>query len=358
MSRALTLARKGEGTTAPNPPVGAIIVKCGHMVAEGYHKRAGTPHAEIVALDKAGRRARGATLYVTLEPCSTSGRTAPCTDSILAAGIKKIVIGTGDPNPRHRGKGIAIFKKNGIGVTEKVLQAESKELIRPFEQWIRQGRPFLTLKMGMSLDGKIADRTTGSKWITCVASRKIVQQLRNRVDAIMVGSGTAQKDNPSLLATKNRRARRIIVDSTGKISLKAVVLNDGEAQRTIIATTSRCPESKMKAFQKAGATVWILSQRKKRVSLSTLARRLGKEGFLHVLCEGGGELAAELIEQQLVDQYLFFIAPVVIGGKDAVSAVEGKGWTLSSAPRLDFVEQRRIGSDLLVRALPSTRRGR
>jgi diaminohydroxyphosphoribosylaminopyrimidine deaminase / 5-amino-6-(5-phosphoribosylamino)uracil reductase len=355
MRRALSLARKAEGKTRPNPPVGAIVVKKGRAVGAGFHKKAGGPHAEVVAVRKAGRRAEGATLYVTLEPCSTYGRTPPCTDLIIEKGIARVVVAMRDPNPRHNGRGIIRLKKAGIAVTERVCVAEASQLLAPFAKWITTGKPYLTLKLGMSLDGRIADAAGKSKWITCEKSRELVQALRCRADAVLVGGRTARVDDPSLLCRNgvNPELLRIIVDSSGQLPLNAAVLNDGNAARTIVATTGRCTARRQQLCARKGATVIMLPKDKDgHVSVKSLFASLGRMGLLHVVCEGGGELAFSLIDAGFVDEYLIFLAPKLIGGRGSVPAVGGRGWMLRNGPRLDFKDCERVGDDFLIRAVP------
>ena len=308
MRKALALARRGEGITAPNPPVGAVIVCRGREIGSGFHRKAGGPHAELAAIESAGSKVKGATLYVTLEPCSTWGKTGPCTAAIIDRGIARVVVAVRDPNPRHSGKGLRELTKAGVEVCKGVCFAESSRLIAPFSKWITTGRPYLTLKMGMSLDGKIADSSGKSKWITCAKSRQFVRDLRRRVDAILIGRRTACIDNPSLQCRPTRAddPYRVIVDSAGSVPLHSNVLNGGNIQKTIIATTERCSRVKRNRYKRKGARAWKLPLAAGRVSLPALFLRLGKTGVLHVLCEGGGELAYELIRTRLVDECLFF----------------------------------------------------
>lgn len=352
MRQALDQARRGEGLTMPNPPVGAVLVRNGAVVGQGYHKRAGGPHAEIHALKSAGRCATGADLYVTLEPCSTTGRTGPCTEAIIKNRVKRVVIATRDPNPKHNGKGIAILQKAGIDVVENTCHDEAVELIRPFSKWITSRRPFVTLKLGMSLDGRIGDFRGRSRWITSSESRLAVMTLRRRSDAILVGAGTASADNPSLLCDREIEPLRVIVDSRGALSLGAKVLNDDFADRTIIATTSGCPKSKCDAYRKKGVMVLNLPAADGRVSIKALMIRLGRMGVLRVLCEGGGEIAHSLIRNKLVDEFVFFIAPMVIGGGKSVPAVGGRGWQLRSCPRIKFTKHVGSGDDIMIHAVP------
>ncbi|MFC1498356.1 bifunctional diaminohydroxyphosphoribosylaminopyrimidine deaminase/5-amino-6-(5-phosphoribosylamino)uracil reductase RibD [Verrucomicrobiota bacterium] len=356
MRKALALARRERGGTAPNPPVGAILVCGGKEIASGSHRKAGGPHAEITALQSAGGKTKGATLYVSLEPCSSYGKTGPCTDAIIKSGIKRVVAAVMDPNPQNRGKGFKALKKAGLKVKKGVCAEEAEEIIAPFRKWVISGKPYLTLKLGMTLDGKIADGKKMSKWITCKESRAAVKALRRKVDGIIVGSGTARIDDPELLCGNNTRRTpfRIILDSAGKTPVTARVLNDKHVTRTIIAVTKRCSSRRRKVYIEKGATVLMTPQTAGHISLKALMNKLGKKGLLHVLCEGGGELAEGLIRAGLVDEYIFFIAPRIIGGADSVSAVRGKGWPLAMAPELNFAETARVGKDLMVRALPAT----
>ncbi|MDD4872394.1 MAG: bifunctional diaminohydroxyphosphoribosylaminopyrimidine deaminase/5-amino-6-(5-phosphoribosylamino)uracil reductase RibD [Kiritimatiellae bacterium] len=353
MTQAIKLAIRGEGSTMPNPPVGSVIVSNGKIAGRGYHKRAGGPHAEIVALKSAGIKCKGATLYVTLEPCSTYGRTGPCTKAIIESGIRRVVLATRDPNPDHHGRGIGILKKAGIKVVEGVCRNEVLPLLQPFSKWIVSGKPFLTLKLAISLDGKIADKTGKSKWISSAQSRDAVMTLRRKTDAILIGSGTASKDDPSLLCSRRVNPFRVIVDSRGTLPLSAKVLNDGHAGRTIVATTKKCSERKCRAYKMKGARIWRLPvDSRGLVSLKSLMGKLGKMGVLSVLCEGGGEIAYSLVRERLVDKYIFFIAPILIGGQNSSPAVKGNGWLLSSCPRMKFTRHDDSGDDIMIEAVP------
>ena len=355
MRRAIDFARKGEGLTRPNPPVGAVIVRDGRVVGEGCHRKAGGPHAEIEALRSAkGKSLAGSTLYVTLEPCSTWGRTAPCTDAIRASGIRTVVIGTRDPNPAHCGRGIRLLRRCGIRVVEHVCEAEARELIEPFASWVIKKRPLVTLKLGMSLDGRIADCDGCSRWITGPLSRSRVQELRRRVDGILVGRGTVRVDDPSLLPrpARGRRPLRIVVATGGGIPPNSQVLTDRYADRTIVAVGKRCPQRTVERLELTGAQVLKLRVENGRVSLIDLLKRLGEMGLLHVECEGGGVLAEALIRVGLVDHYALFVAPTIIGGERAKGAVDGRGWSLLEAPRVEICSVERVGRDLLIHARP------
>jgi len=337
-----------------NPPVGAVVVSKGEIVGEGYHRQAGGPHAEAFALRSAGKKAKGATLYVTLEPCSTYGRTGPCTKLIIASRIRKIVIAVRDPNPAHRGRGIAILKKAGIKVVEGVCREEALTILKPFAKWITTGTPYITLKLGMSIDGRIADINRKSRWITSLSSRRNVLKLRQRVDAIMVGAGTVSADNPSLTCNRVLKPLRIIFDSRKSLSCRAIVFNDEHVARTVLVTSDECSDIKYRKFIPKGLRTWkFRSNICGQVPLNKVVSRLGKMGIMHVLCEGGGELAASLIRLGLVDEYLFFIAPIVLGGRNSVPSIGGSGWPLKSSPRLQFVEFNRSGDDIVICARPS-----
>lgn len=354
MREALALAESGEGLTRPNPPVGAVVVRKGRRVGQGYHRLAGGPHAEVNALKDAGAKTVGATLYVTLEPCCTFGRTPPCTDLIVDRKIARVVVGARDPNPRHRGRGVRVLRDWGLDTRCGVCRKAAARLIEPFAKWVTTGHPFVTLKLGMSLDGKIADRKGRSKWITCPESRRRVQAMRRRADAVLVGAHTLRADDPSLLPrpARGRRPYRVVVDSAGGVPLSARLLNDGAEEQTIVATTARCTTDQSGRYREKGAHVFELPVSRGAVSLRSLLTRLGKLGVLHVLCEGGGELAEALIRQKLVDEMVLFVAGRIIGGAAASDAVAGEGWLLSSAPHFGIVESGLSGKDVMIRTRP------
>jgi len=352
MRRALRLARKAEGQTRPNPPVGAVLVKHGRVIGEGFHTRAGQPHAEVEALNACRADPRGATLYVTLEPCSTTGRTPPCTERIIRDGITRVVVGGLDPNPHHAGAGLAQLTKAGVEVAEGLCREQAEDLIAPFAKHITTGLPFVTLKLALTLDGRIADRNAQSKWITGEKARAEVQRMRRRADAVMVGSGTVCADNPSLLCRlpEGGTQMRIIVDASGRTPHTAQVYTDPAASQTIIATTPATAERNGKAWAHHGARVWTFTpDRTGRIPLRQLMKRLGKEGFLHILCEGGAQLAGALNDSGLVDEYVFFYAPVILGDVQAINGINGKGVLMPDLTRMSIHETRRVGNDLLVR---------
>ena len=353
MRRALRLARKAEGQTRPNPPVGAVVVKNGRIIGEGFHTRAGQPHAEIEALNACRVNPRGATLYVTLEPCSTAGRTPPCTERIIRNGITRVVIGCPDPNPRHAGAGLTQLAAANVEVAEGICREQAEALIAPFAKHITKGLPFVTLKLALTLDGRIADRTGASKWITGEKARAEVQRMRRRIDAVMVGAGTICADNPSLLCRLPNCATqmRVIVDASGRTPSTAQVYTDPVASQTIIATTRETAERNGKAWTQNGAQVWTFTpDHSGRIPLRQLMKRLGKEGFLHILCEGGAQLAGALNDAKLVDEYCVFYAPAVLGDMKAIGCVEGQGTLLADMKRLTIKAVQRLGDDILVRA--------
>jgi len=311
-------ARRGEGFTRPNPPVGAVLVKNGKCIGKGYHHAAGQPHAEVEAFEDAkanGADVIGATLYVTLEPCSTQGRTPPCTDRILREGVKRVVIGCLDMNPKHAGRGVGVLRDAGIEV-DVVDNQIINTLIAPFHKWITTGLPFITLKMAQSQDGFIG--VVGKRvMISGEKSLARVQDMRRRADAVMVGVGTVLADNPRLLCRKKTARKqqlwRVIVDTWGRTPLESTVCTDDAKGRTVIAVTAKCPAKRRREFEKAGVSVWTLPQRKGHVSLPALVKRMGQEGWLHVLCEGGGELAGALVRDGLVDELHLVTSPRKLG---------------------------------------------
>ena len=356
MRRALELARRGEGLTRPNPPVGAVVVRAGRAVGEGWHRRAGTPHAEVHALRAAGAAAHGADLYVTLEPCCTHGRTPPCTDRIIEAGIRRVLVSAIDPNPRHAGRGLRRLRRAGIVARAGIRREEGEALIAPFRSWVLAGRPRVTLKLAVSLDGRLADRDGRSRWISSPASRAAVADGRRRADAILVGVDTVIADDPSLQPrpARGRAPMRVIVDSRGRTPLRAKVLRTAREARTLIATTARCPAARRRAYLRAGADVAVLRERKGRVDLRELLAALGRLDVMSVWCEGGGRLAASLLEQGLADETLVFVAPLVLGPR-GVPAFGGASPALADAPRLRVRGTGRSGADVWIGLEPAKR---
>ncbi|MDR3349911.1 MAG: bifunctional diaminohydroxyphosphoribosylaminopyrimidine deaminase/5-amino-6-(5-phosphoribosylamino)uracil reductase RibD [Acidaminococcales bacterium] len=351
MKRALELAAFARGRVAPNPMVGAVLVKDNKIVAEGWHEKAGTAHAEIVALNRAGQDASGATLYVTLEPCAHYGRTGPCADALIAAGIRKVFVAVRDPNPLVAGKGIKRLKEAGVEIVEGLLAKEAKKLNEIFFKWITASLPFVAMKYAMSLDGKIAAKTGDSKWISGSASREAAHGLRNAYDGIMVGIGTVEADDPALTCRikGGRNPVRIVVDSKARISLKARLLQDALAQ-TVVAATELAPAEKLAELEKLpGVKLLIVPSLNGRVDLRKLLVELGGAGLTGILAEGGGTLHAAMLQAGLVDKLYAFIAPKIISGHAAPGPVGGIGSEkVADAWAVDEMEFKRSGEDILV----------
>ena len=367
MREAIAEARLGEGGTRPNPPVGAVLVKDGRLVARGHHARAGGPHAEVAALSAApAGAARGATLYVTLEPCSTAGRVGPCTEAILAAGVARVVAAATDENPRHAGRGFAALRAAGGEVAEGVCADEARPLVEPFFKHVRTGMPWVELKMAQSLDGAVADHAGASKWITGPEARAEVDAMRRRADVVFVGAGTALADDPSL---RRRGAapdfaglpgRRCVLDARGRVPETSQLFADGHADETIVATSALCPAARRRAWEAAGAEVWEIpllfppgsqGDRPPALDLRALLARFGEAGFLRALCEGGAALASALVAAGLVDELSLFVAPTVLGG-GALRTFGGVPFDLPTAPRFRLASEGRFGADLLLRLRP------
>jgi len=357
MHLALRLAKKGMGKTSPNPLVGAIVVKGRKILGQGYHRRAGEAHAEILALRQAGKKAFGATLYLNLEPCAHFGKTPPCTRAILQAGIQRVVAGMKDPNPLVSGRGIRQLRTAGIQVDMGILREECQELNSPFCKFITTGKPFVSLKAAISLDGKLATRSGESRWISSEASRNYVHRLRQVSDAVMVGIGTVLKDDPLLtvrIPRKNlpRHPLRVIVDSHLRIPFHAKLVRTAWRYPTLVATTEATSSSKIKRLAKAKLEVLLIeSDAHGRVSLGALMEELARRGVVSVLLEGGSTLNASALKERLVDKLLFFVAPKIIGGQRAPGVIGGEGvLRIKEASTVKIKRIRRIGSDLLIEA--------
>lgn len=389
MRLALELARRGYGLTSPNPMVGAVLVRGGKVIGRGWHHYAGGPHAEIEAFLDASRRKqnyRGADLYVTLEPCSTYGRTPPCTSAIIESGIRQVIIGAIDPNPAHGGKGIGILKRAGVRVIGGVLADQCESLNESFNHWIVRGRPFVTVKAAMSLDGRIASVSGESKWITGPEARGVGMKLRQGADAILVGINTILADDPSLTfrgpeqAVKNARIgkgpalagistklqpnnpvgascpgkirplRRIILDSRGRTPMTAKVVNDSLAAHTTIVLTRAVPTRKRATLEKR-CQVLLAPSRRGKIDLPWLLNELGKQEIASLLVEGGGEVNASFLMSGLAQRIAFFYAPKILGGRDGYPGVAGQGIAkLADALRMDQVEWQQLGPDLFLTA--------
>ncbi len=346
MERALELARKGYGQVDPNPLVGAVVVLRGKIVGEGWHRRYGGPHAEVMALKKAGKRARGATLYVSLEPCSPHlKKTPPCTGLILDSGIARVVGACPDPNPMVNGQGFSLLRKGGVKVRSGVLKKEARSLNRAFFKWQETGFPYILSKWAMTLDGKIATHTGDSKWISSAASRKWLHLLRDEYQAILVGANTALRDNPTLRG-KKQKPIRIILDTYARVPLDARVVKTAREQRTILAVSASAPEEKLGLYRRAGVEVIQLEV----LDLRILFEELARSGITKILVEGGGEVHASIFEAGLSDEACVFVAPKISGGAEARTPVEGRGVAkMLEAARLSEVTVDRIEDDVVIR---------
>jgi diaminohydroxyphosphoribosylaminopyrimidine deaminase/5-amino-6-(5-phosphoribosylamino)uracil reductase len=397
MRLALRLARRGHGTTSPNPMVGAVLVKNGEIIGRGWHRRAGEPHAEIEALrdaQKHGQSAKGATLYVTLEPCCTHGRTPPCTEALIAAGIQRVVVGTADPNPNHAGRAFKILRRAGVEVTTPgsagvppvgpsiydpatqrcdcgasrvdTLAAECSRLNEAFNHWIVRRTPFVTVKAAMTLDGKIATASGESKWITGEKARAHGMKLRQGSDAILVGINTILADNPSLTVRLNAdfkgyiqqpKPRRIVLDTMARTPLKAKVASDKHAALTTIVVSKSAPKNRVTALARRVNVIVApvfkssIVNRQSSINLCWLLKKLGAENVTSLLVEGGGEVNASFLLGGLAQRVAFFYAPKILGGRDSRKAVAGEGArSLAEAIQLHDVEWKRLGPDLLLTA--------
>jgi len=350
MNLAMRLALKGKGKTYPNPMVGALVIKNGRILGRGFHAKAGLPHAEIIALDEAGRHAKGATLYVTLEPCAHFGLTPPCVNRIIESRIKQVIVGMIDPNPVNNGKGISILKQFGIKVKVGFLEDNLKSLNEVFIKYITKRLPFVTVKIAQSLDGRIATRIGDSKWITSDKSRGFSHRIRQDFDAVMVGVNTVLRDNPKLNAWFSKKQPvRIVVDSQLSTPQDANIFSKGSS--AIIATlpTKSGQETENRRILAEKACVLDVKEKSGQVNLKDMLKQLLKMGIFNILVEGGGTLNGSLFDEGLVDKVMFFISPKVIGGKDAIGSVMGQGVTrVDRSIKLRGLKLRRLGEDFLI----------
>ncbi len=355
MRRALELSLKGIGKTSPNPLVGAVIVKDGKIIGEGYHEYYGGPHAEVNAINNATEDVEGATIYVTLEPCSHFGKTPPCADLLVRKKLSKAVIAMIDPNPKVAGRGIEILRQNGIETVTGILEDEAKKTNEIFIKFIKEKKPFCILKTAMTMDGKIATVTGESMWITNEKSRYYVHELRNRVSGIMVGINTIINDNPSLttrLSDGGIDSVRIIVDSSLRIPLNSNVLKLNSQKKTIIATTEKADESKIKRLSKFdNVQIVTVPMKNSQVDLIYLFEWLGKEGIDSILAEGGSTLNFSVLKENLADKVITFIAPKILGGSDSKTPVGGEGFDkLKDAVLLDDIKINNFDEDIMIEA--------
>jgi diaminohydroxyphosphoribosylaminopyrimidine deaminase/5-amino-6-(5-phosphoribosylamino)uracil reductase len=351
MEEALALAQRAAGRTSPNPLVGAVVVADGHVVGRGFHARAGDAHAEVVALREAGGRARGATLYVTLEPCAHTGRVGPCAEAIITAGVGRVVAAMIDPDPAVNGRGIARLREAGVDVQVGVLEAQALRQNEFFVKHRRTGLPFVTLKWAMSLDGKIAAESGRPTVITGDAARRYAHELRDTYDAVLVGIGTVLADDPRLTCRlpAGRNPRRVVVDSLLRTPLASHVVVDAREIATSIVATAAAPRERVDALSRAGVDVIVQPQYKGRVDLAVLMRDLGRRGVLSVLVEGGGTVNAAFATSGLVDKVIALVAPRLLGGARAPTPIDGPGASpAGNDHRLRDLTIRRLDEDIAI----------
>lgn len=354
MRRALSLAERGRGSTSPNPPVGAVVARGDAVLGEGWHRGPGTPHAEIEALAAAGEGARGATLYVTLEPCTLEGRTPACVPRVIDSGLARVVVGTPDPNPKVDGGGIRALADAGLEVSVGIAGAEAARLVQGFAKHIRTGLPLVTVKLAETLDGRVAAADGSSRWVSGPTARRDVHRLRAASDAVLVGIGTVLADDPQLTCRlrgyRGRQPLRVVLDSAGRIPLAAAVLA-GQAP-TLIVTTEKAPDETVAAIRERGADVVRLLAREGRVDLFALLEELGRRGVVEAMMEGGPTLIGDAVERGLVDRYVIYLAPKLLGpnGVPAVGALVAP--TIRDARDLTITGVRRAGADLRIEAQP------
>ncbi|MBI2541147.1 bifunctional diaminohydroxyphosphoribosylaminopyrimidine deaminase/5-amino-6-(5-phosphoribosylamino)uracil reductase RibD [Candidatus Woesearchaeota archaeon] len=345
MDLAIKLAEKGRGLTSPNPMVGCIIVKRGRIVGKGWHKKAGTEHAEILAIQDAGKKAMNSTMYVNLEPCSHWGRTPPCTERIVEAGVREVIIGMQDPNPLV--DGFRELKFRGLKTKIGILENEAKKLNEAYIKYIRTKKPFVMIKVAMSADGRIATKTGDSKYITSKEARAYVHQLRTEVDAVMVGLNTVMRDNPELTPrlVKGKDPMKIVVDSSLKIPKNCNLMRN--PAKLIIAVTNKAQKNDIKKMQQKGVTIITAKSKAGMVDLQDLAKQLGKHEIASVMIEGGSELNSSAIKADVVDKILIFTAPKIIGnGLGAIGNLGIK--TVDKAINLKNPVAKKIGNDILI----------
>lgn len=350
MKLCLKLALKAKGRTAPNPMVGALVVKNGRIIGRGYHKKAGLPHAEVIALEEAGKNAKGATLYVSLEPCAHFGKTPPCVDKIIQSGIKEVIVGMIDPNPLNNGRGIQILKQHKIKVRVGFLEDKLRKLNEVFIKYITQRMPFVTVKVAQSLDGKIATKTADSKWITSDKARAYAHRIRQSYDAIMVGVNTILRDNPGLEAWfSKRQPHKIVVDSQLSTPQEANIFSKNSSVIIFTLPVKPGQETENRKILAQKAKIIEVKEKEGQINLKDMMKKIAQLEITNILVEGGGTLIGSLFDERLVDKILFFISPKIIGGKEAISSVMGRGVVrIDRAIKLRDVKLKRIGEDFLV----------
>lgn len=357
MRESLRQARKGLGRTSPNPAVGAVIVRNGNVIATGYHRKAGLPHAEAEALNKLGGKAPGDTLYVTLEPCNHYGKTPPCTEAILKSGLKRVVVGMNDPNPDVTGGGCKFLKENGVSVTSGVLETECRQLNEAFLKFVTSKRPFVIVKSALTIDGWTATATGNSKWITNEKSRQFVHRLRDQVDAVMVGVGTVVADDP-LLTTRLKRGRgkdplRVVVDTHLRIPLNAKIMNHDSYAKTLIAVGPDVTPKDRKLFQKKDISMLVCPVKDGRIELRALMELLAGMSVTSLLVEGGASVIGSMLRERLIDKFCIFKANKIFGGDNGFPMAAGPGpEKMDQCLNLKDIQVKRFGEDILIVGYP------
>ncbi len=355
MRRALKLAERGGGYVNPNPQVGAVIVKDGEVIGEGYHEKFGGPHAEAKALEEAGESAEGAILYVTLEPCVHYGKTPPCAERIIESGLARVEVAIKDPNPKVSGKGLDRLREEGIEVSLGLLEDDARETNEIYFHYEKTGRPFVLLKLAMTLDGKIATRTGDARWISSESSRELVHELRARYSAVGVGANTVKSDDPRLNVrdADGPDGARFIFDSKGKTPTNSRIFSLSSSAPTILATGENVSETQLKKYEEAGAKVWQIGTDQDKLNLESLLERMGEHGYDSLLVEGGGEIAWSFLDRNLVDKIRFFYSPKIIGGIEAVPSVGGKGRArVENGLAVERLTVERFGEDVSLIGYP------
>ncbi len=351
MSLALELAEKGRGKVEPNPMVGAVVVKNGLAVGMGYHQAFGGPHAEVFALSEGREACAGATLYVSMEPCAHYGKTAPCVDAIIKAGIKEVVVAIIDPNPITSGKGMRRLQDAGIDVKLGVMESQAAKLNAPFLKLMQKGLPYVIVKWAMSLDGKIATHTGDSRWISSEESREYVHKIRGQADGIMVGINTVQRDDPLLTCRikGGRNPRRIIIDSNAALPLNSRLINTVQESELFVAIGCNAPHERIEKLKQLGCKIIPAGNVNGLVDMKILFQQLGKMNLTNVLVEGGSRVITSIIEERLADKLMVFVAPIIVGGEGAPSSVMGTGIThVSESIKLSDITTKRFANDLLI----------
>ncbi|GMU84291.1 MAG: riboflavin biosynthesis protein RibD [Planctomycetota bacterium] len=355
MRRALRLAARGQGSVEPNPMVGCVLVRSGRVVGEGWHKRFGGPHAEVFALRSAGAAARGATAYVTLEPCCYHGKTPACTDALIKAGVSRVVAAMTDPNPRVRGRGAKLLRAAGIDVELGLLREEAETLNAPFTKLVKTGRPWVILKWAQSLDGAIATASGDSKWISDEACRAHAHKTRGRVDAIVVGVNTVLRDDPELTCRVGRPRRvavRVVLDSKLRTPMRSKLVRTARETPTWIVTTAAAAKPAVSRLEKAGCRIVRVGKQRDSVDPAALLDHIGESGFANVLVEGGAQVHGAFLSRGLADEVHIYTAPILIPGRDALRPIGGDSLDrVRDATSLRIVEQRHIGSYTFTRGL-------